>query len=409
MKKRGEGDRAVPIFVGLPSRFAERRLDALLHAGRMEVVLWPHQERIFAHRLRALSAELSFSSRGMQALLPQLESADVERAGHTADADQAPLRLASARGVVAGSAHGELQRRAESVDLWKRPDAAEAITSLFTTLPAAEDDEAANAVPLLDDSADAIAASEATEDAWVSEAYQLSFDDGRRLLVARDDTVNVIVRPQGASGASLEERYVRAVRAGDEILFIHGQQRQSLYSLLVSRVHRDPVIAQYLALIRRWQDDLVRSYAEAERRAGLNPDRLLAELQRRGSGLTSPHTIRAWLRRLVLAPNDADDLKRVAEALSMTFVESYFRQIHKAARRLKGLHINLSARLNRWLSSDDAGSVALGRSQDVVDSELGLTVDDFRHSLVRLRVTAVTQQQGPFYRQHMGRLEGGTA
>lgn len=93
----------------------------------------------------------------------------------------------------------------------------------------------------------------------------------------------------------------------------------------------------------------------------------------------------------------------------MPFVTTYFRQIHKAARRLKGLHINLSARLNRWLASSDAGSVAVGDADEVVDSELGLTVEDFRHSLVRLRVLEVTQQQGPFYRPHLGRLEGGNA
>lgn len=259
----------------------------------------------------------------------------------------------------------------------------------------------------LDDAAHVLDATEVAEAAWVSEGYELSCDGGRRLVLAREDTVNVIVR--GPTGVKIEQRYVRSVRPGDEVLFIHGQERQSLYGLLVSRVHRDPVIAQYLALIQRWQEDLVRSYSEAERRNDLNPDRLLGELRRRGSGLTSPHTIRAWLRRLVLAPNDAEDLHRVADVLSLGFVTTYFRQIHKAARRLKGLHINLSARLNRWLASSDAGSVVVGDMDDVVDSDLGLTVEDFRHSLVRLRVVGVTQQAGPFYRPHMGRLEGGSA
>jgi hypothetical protein len=407
-QQRAERNGAVPVFVGLPTRFAERRLDALLHTGRLEVIVWPHQERVLAHRLRALSAELTFSSRGLGALLPDLEVEKERPQAERSELGEAgALRLGAARGALAGRAHDELRRRAAGVELWKRPDAAEAITSLFAALPSTEDDESTTAPPLLDDSTQAIASSEPPDSAWVPEGYELRFEDGRRLLLARDDKVNVILRKQ--SGAELDERYVRAIRPGDEILYIQGQQRQSLYGLLVSRVHRDPVIAQYLALIRRWQDDLVRSFAEAERRSGLNPDSLLVELQTRGSELTSPHTIRAWLRRLVLAPNDADDLKRVAEVLSMTFVTTYFRQIHKAARRLKGLHINLSARLNRWLASSDAGSAALGDANDVVDSELGLTVEDFRHSLVRLRVGGVTQEQGPFYRPHMGRLEEGTS
>jgi hypothetical protein len=398
-------DGVVSVFVGLPSRFAERRLDRLLSSRRIEVVLWPHQERVLAYRVRSLAAELTMSSRGLGALLPEFQDTAGQR--RSEGIDVSPLRFGASREVVAGTAHDELRRREANVDLWTRPDAAEAITSLFDAQPSAEDadEEVGIAGPVLDELSPTVQLYEPSANDWVPEAYELCFEGGRRLLLARDDTVNLIVRMGPAT--QIEERYVRAVRQGDEVLYIHGQHRQSLYDLLVSRVHRDRVIAEYLALIRHWQDDLVRSFAEAERRVGLTPERLLADLQARGSRLTSSQTIRAWLRRLVLAPLDAEDLQRVADVLSMPFVKTYFRQVHKAARRLKGLHINLSARLNRWLASSDAGSVAVGDADDVVDSELGLTVEDFRHSLVRLRVIEVKQQQGPFYRPHMGRLEGG--
>jgi hypothetical protein len=397
---------ATCVFVGLPSRFAERRLDTLFGSQRIEFVLWPHQERVLAYRLRALAAGLTMSSHGLGSLLPGLE--ETAGPGNLAGSEGA-LRVVANREVVAGAVHDELQRRSAAAPLWTRPDAAEAITSLFETLPSAEDaeEEVGTDGPLLDDLASTIEVSTPPEDAWVPEAHELWFEGGRRLLLARNDTVNVIVRT--GSTAQIEETYIRAVRPGDEVLYIHGQKRQSLYDLLVSRVHRDRVIAEYLALIRHWQDDLVRSFAEAHRRLGLTPERLLSDLQARGSRLTSSQTIRTWLRRLVLAPHDVEDLRRVAEVLSMPFVTAYFRQVHKAARRLKGLHINLSARLNRWLASSDAGSVAVGEADDVVDSELGLTVEDFRHSLVRLRVIEVRHKQGPFYRPHMGRLEGGDA
>jgi hypothetical protein len=392
----------VSIFVGLPSRFAERRLDTLLSSQRIEVVLWPHQERVLAHRIRLLSTELTMASRGLRTLLPDLPEAAPSRL-------EGPLLFGARHEVLAGAAHEALTHRAATVELWTRPDAAEAISSLFEAQTSQEDadEDVGTGGPSLDESSPIGDLTGPLEDAWASEAYELCFEGGRRLLLARDDTVNLIVR-KGA-GAHLEERYVRAVRPGDEVLYIHGQQRQSLYDLLVSRVHRDRVIAEYLALIRRWQDDLVRSFAEAAREVGLTPERLLANLQARGSKLTSSQTIRTWLRRLVLAPLDLEDLRRVAEVLSMPFVTTYFRQVHKAAGRLKGLHINLSTRLNRWLASSEAGSIAVGHADEVVDSKLGLTVEDFRHSLVRLRVIEVKQQAGPFYRPHMGRLEGGHA
>src|SRR5262249_36138188 len=150
----------------------------------------------------------------------------------------------------------------------------------------------------------------------------------------------------------------------------------------------------------------IRAYHEQERAGRISPDRLLSELQTKGSGLTSPQTIRCWLRRLVLAPNAVADLQRIAEILHMDFVASFYPQIHRAARRLRGLHIALSTRLNRWLASDDAGSVAVGEGEDVIDAELGLTLDDFRHSLLRLRVLTVETHAGPFYRANLGRLMG---
>lgn len=389
-----------PLVVGLPSRFAERCLEPFLQSGQLEVLVWPHQLSVLEGRMRHLSSELTLASRKLRGLLPSLDEPDECEI----TIGTRPLRLSPPRDVTAGGLGGERRRKTE-VSLWSRPDAFEAIATLIGTAPPVED-EGGYAPPALLHEADPESAAQVASDApWVQEAFEIQFEGDQRVVLPADETVNVIIRNPG--GTQVEQRYVRSLRPGDEILFIHGQRRQSLYELLVSRVHRDPVIAQYLALVQRWQDDFVRAFAERERQSGISPEGLLEALRERGSGLTSPHTIRSWLRRQVLAPNDADDLKRLAEVLSLGFVKTYYMQIHKAGRRLKGLHISLSARLNRWLGSGEAGAVTAGEAGGVIDAELGLTVEDFRHSLLRLRVLEVTQLGGPFYRPHLGRLEGG--
>jgi len=393
-----------PLLVGMPSRFAEKHLDSLLESGQLEVLLWPHQEAILERRVRHLSSELSLASRNLGRLLPVLDEQE-ESALERPTSPRRVLRLGRRREAMAGALGEELRRKAEMESLWKRPDASEAVARLFGTALPVEDDEGYTPQPVLDEAAADRETQLASENAWVQEALEISLEGGSHVLFPTDETVNVIVRVPG--GAQIEQRYGRSLRAGDEILFIQGQKRQSLYELLVSRVHRDPVIAQYLALVRRWQDDLVRAFSESERRGSMNPDILLQALQVKGSALTSSSTIRIWLRRLVLAPNDAEDLKRIAEVLSLGFVANYYKQIDTAGKRLKGLHINLSARLNRWLASSGAGTVAAGGTDEVIDAELELTVEDFRHSLLRLRVFDVKQQRGLFYRPHMGRLEGG--
>ncbi|MEW6082270.1 MAG: hypothetical protein AB1576_10960 [Bacillota bacterium] len=393
-----------PLLVGMPSRFAERHLDGLLDSGQLEVLLWPHQEPILERRIRHLSSKLSLSSRNLGHWLPILDEPEQRTLEPPTSARRA-LRLGGRHSATAGALGEELRRKAETVSLWKRPDAAEAIADLFGTAPPVEDDEGYVPQAVLPEAAAGSETWASPENPWVQEALEIWLEGGLHVLLPTDETVNVIVRVQGS--AQIEERYVRSLRVGDEILLISGQRRQSLYELLVSRVHRDPVIAQYLALVRRWQDDFVRAFTEAERLGRTTPEGLLQDLQAKGSRLTSPHTVRSWSRRLVLAPSDPEDLKRIAEVLSLGFVKSYCRQINTAAKRLRGLHISLAARLNRWLTSSGAGTVAVGTADEVIDVELGLTVEDFRHSLLRARVLEVRQQSGPFYRPHLGRLEGG--
>lgn len=392
-----------PLVVGMPSRFVERQLDRFLDSGRLEVFLWPHHGPLFERRLRHLSPKLEMSSCHLGRFLPALDQREAHPRGE-GPIEGCALKLMRPREATTGALGDELRRKAEVVSLWKRPDASEAIAGLLGLVEHFEDEESYTPPVLSDEVAADRQSGAVADDPWVQEALEIHFEGGLSVLLPPDETVNVIVRRPGA--AQVEPRYVRSLREGDEILFIQGQRRQSLYDLLVSRVHRDPVIAQYLALVRRWQDDFVRAFSEAERQGKASPESLLEDLRSRGSRLTSPQTIRSWSRRQVLAPNDPEDLRRIAEVLNLGFVRQYYRQIDTAGKRLKGLHINLSARLNRCLASSAAGSVAIGGVDEVIDAELGLTVEDFRHSLLRLRVLDVRQRRGPFYRPNMGRLEG---
>lgn len=397
-------DESPPLLVGVPGRFGERYLDALMGSGQLEVLLWPHQERVLEGRVRSLARSLRFSCQHLTWLLPSLNRAEQKDQLEVLE-QQPTLRLGRASTAPAGPFGTELRRKAEAVTLWKRLDVSEVVASLFELAGTVEEDAVYAAPGLVDESAIEQQIPETPEDLWVQDALEIGFQDGLCVVFPTDEVVNVIVH--GPRGTEVEQRYVRSLRAGDEILFIQGQRRQSLYELLVSRVHRDPVIGQYLALVRRWQDDLVRAFFGAERQSGVTAERLLRELQDKGSALTSPDTIRGWLRRRVLSPNDAEDLRRIAEVLSLRFVLDYYLQIHRAGRRLKGLHISLSARLNRWLASSAAGAMTAGGAEEVIDAELDLTMEDFRHSLVRLQVRDVTPQRGPFFRPQMGHLYGG--
>ncbi len=387
------------LLVGLPNRYTDRRLGPFFQADNPEVVLWPHQEAVFQSRLRMLSSELQFDAHGLGQFLPGLEQV-TGRERRAAPS----LSLTGSRRVTPTLGTDTHGGQSASKGFWNRPDMADAIASLFESEIPGEDEDDRGAGAVLNDVGTADADQQG-EDAWVQEAAEIRLQSGGILLLPVDEKVNVITR--GQKGLVVKPQFVRSLRRGDEVLFIQGQRRQSLYELLLSRVHRNPVIARYAALVARWQEDFATAFAVAERAGAIDVERLLREMQERGSKIRTTAAIRGWLSRKVLAPSDAMDMKRIADVLSIGFVQQYYRQIHEARNRIWGLHINLSARLNRWLGSSEAGAAAVAQGDDVIDAELGLSVEDFRHSLLRLRVDTVSVRSGPFYRPTLGRLEGG--
>lgn len=243
----------------------------------------------------------------------------------------------------------------------------------------------------------------------------MQFEQGWSAHFAPDDTINVVL---GTRGNELDQRYIRSLRVGDRVLLIQGQQRQSLYDLIISRVHKHPSIELHLAMIRRWQEDLKVGFenwrgggnmvSKEQREYGSRDlNSLLREMQVRGSGLVSALTLSFWLRGAVMCPLDSEDLVRVADVLGMRFVQQYHDRIAKAATRLRGLHRGLARRLNRWLEDQALGTANRG-DDDVIDAELGLTFGDVHNSLMLLDVVDTQNVPGPFLRSNLGRAEKDT-
>jgi hypothetical protein len=382
------------ILVGVPSRSSEWRIEPLLEAPSVQVVVWPHLEEALTRRASEWSTRLSGSCEG---------PSPIRMAVGVQESDSRRVRIAASQSLNVA----EMKRGIASPNtgteslLWKLPDAAAAIRAMFEIRDDAEDatDEANVTSP------DREAFEEGqppTDDDWVEEALRVVIEDGSQILLPLEDYVNVIART--SDGVNIVRRYSRSLRVGDEILLVNGEHRRSLYDLLVSRVHSHATISPWINLVDRWHQDLRRAFLSSKRRAGMTFESLLTDLQHQGSSITTPASVRGWIVGATLAPSDPQDIRRLGETLDIEIAKSYSREIGAAAGKLAGLHRSLSNRLNRWLASGDAGFAALSGEHTVVDAELGLTIEDFRHSLVRGRVMSVAQIRGPFLRSHIGYL-----
>jgi hypothetical protein len=383
------------ISVGLPSAAAGNRALSLLSAGHVRFLLLPHQTGTLATRARqwetALGAdggENSLALACLGATQPALFEIDCVR-----------IQLPSPLSIVSPSPAAPADDAGLPVGL-PHLDPALEIARLFEEADEEEDRHVGGS----DDSDSAASLQEAgqAEDLWCEAAIRLRFSDGWIADFAPEDRVTVVL---GSGRHELEERYVRAVREGDVVLAMPGQRRQSLYALLVSRVHSHPAIQLHLTLLERWHGELAEAYARTARRDGWGVEDLLREIRARGSSITSAVTLYAWIRGAILCPLDAKDLLRVADALSMPFTREHHRRIHAAANRIRGIHRSLSHRIGRWLEQQLTGRNGADEAIDEVDAEWGLRFSDFRDSLLLLRTERAEVVPGPFLRARLGQFD----
>jgi hypothetical protein len=239
--------------------------------------------------------------------------------------------------------------------------------------------------------------------AAVDAIVSVDFADGWHGNYLLDQTVMVVERT--GLRVKRQDCLARDLQVGNEVIAIHGQQRQSLYELLISRLHRNPAIELHLALLDRWQDEVEAGYAAWAGR-GRTLDDLLHAMRAKGSTITSISGVRLWVTGGTLAPQDADDVRRLGEVLERGFVVVNFARIAQAATRLRGLHRGLAQRMDNWLEDEatreDAGDDA------IIDADAGIRFSDFRGSLLHLTVTAVRIQSGIFLPYRLGFIERGT-
>ena len=236
------------------------------------------------------------------------------------------------------------------------------------------------------------------EAAFIEKVIIVRFREKYEVTFNPTDRIQLIA--ETAQERDLQTRSVRSLRPGDSVLFINGQHRQNLYDLILSRVHDHPTFALHVSLIERWQDELITYF----KKANISVSVLLTRMQAKGSKIQTDPAMRFWLSGQVMSPNDPKDLERIADILDMPFVKQYYRQIDRAARRLRGIHISLAHRLNTWLQQEAASSDAQGLNS-LIDAELGLEFRDFQDALMILTVESVMEQAGLFLSTDLGQLK----
>jgi hypothetical protein len=392
------------ILAGAPSPSLVPKLLPLLLQPQADVLVHPHQAASIARVTRECMNRLNGTPGNLVQLLGKLTNR-VSLPTLT----PAPPRLAVRKPLKLQVKEGKRAPAPEAEPIWAADDPVKEVARLLSADGYADDEEAAAS----DQPGPVETPPEVSRaNLWCDEAIEVHFEQSLMAKFAPEGQINVIVAT--ANGTKVEARFVRALKANDRVLFIDGQRRQSLYDLIISRVHRHPSIELHLALIRRWQQDFKMAYdrwrmkavsdlAEFKETRTRDVAGLLQRLQAQGSAITCELTVTFWLDGTTLCPIDGEDLRRVATVLDLPFVQQNYRRIDQAASRLRGLHRGLSNSLNRWLERQ-AAQRSSQDDDELIAPDLGLRFGDIRNSLHILRVRSIQTVKGPFLREHLGQL-----
>ena len=378
-----------PLLIGVPRQDA--KYAALLRSGKLDVLLYQHQTRGFQYNInqwnQAICDKHPANLETLSVLNPEGQQLPARDNGNRVAkriivATPRQWRVAESKEVVLP----------ETKELFRVPERVDEIAWLMQT----DSDVSLDERILLDQVSSETRITTHNMIA-TDQIIHIIFREGFHVRFPLSATVQLVIETN--TSRQLDERSVRSLRLNDVMLFIHGQNRQNLYDLIVSRVHAHPSIALFVSLIQRWQEEI----AESARKSDFTLEEILDQMQQRGSELQTPQAIQLWIDGQVLCPNKLADLQRVAEILNISFVERYYREIGRAATRLRGIHIKLSRRLNQWLQH---GAVETSPDQvhDFIDSELGITFNDFQDALRLLTVKEIKQEEGIFLISDLGQL-----
>ena len=187
-----------------------------------------------------------------------------------------------------------------------------------------------------------------------------------------------------------DNRKVDGLRPEDIVIFVNGDQRTRLFEAILQHLEHHGKMGTTYIFVRYWQNAVRERFS----RSALTYTEFLSRLQKLGSQMKTVTGIRFWIEGTVLGPNKAEDIRRAGEVLGDEGLIREWKRIHQALRRIRGLHISLAHKLNRVIVQAGLTN-QLPASNECIDAELNLYLDDFRDSVRLQRIVHISEETIP--------------
>jgi hypothetical protein len=213
------------------------------------------------------------------------------------------------------------------------------------------------------------------------EALKIEFADGRWMLI---DAASSVTCLRSRGGMPEAGHAARAVRAGDELVFIDGEAQKDILAKVLEVAEDVPELAVPAAWVDYWRDALRRAHSRFE-----GYERLREQLARRGCDKQT-QTVRLWVIGQTIGPEDPEDIRRLGECLEDSALVANYTTVADAMRGLRAAHVRLGHRLAAMARRVGPQAAAgMVDEDEIIDERTGITASDFRDSIDVVTVRAV--------------------
>lgn len=187
------------------------------------------------------------------------------------------------------------------------------------------------------------------------------------------------------SSNKTDERRVDGLRPDDIVIFVDGDQKRKLYDSILERIRLHPAMGATYILASYWQQAIREGYF----RSGISYDEFHRRMQELESAIETQQAIYFWVQGWVLGPRDGEDIRRIGEVLGDQVLIKEWKEINRAVKRVRGLHLSLARKLNRVIVQAGLMSKKPELEDECIDKDLNLYLDDFRDSISIHRIVNI--------------------
>jgi len=201
-------------------------------------------------------------------------------------------------------------------------------------------------------------------------ARRVLFEDGSVCFFNNEKSLKVCTKDNKA----VTDVPVSKLAVGDTLLFIDEQVSEDLFLEILKKFKNNANYLFNLMLVEKWQEKLEDGCLSKK----FTHSKLFEELKKRGWKKVSTDTVKNWLERKTLGPDDPLDIKLVGEILNIKFFVEQYSLLFEAMEKIRILHRTLARVLNQTIF---ASHEPTQKMENEVFKTFGVSLLDLQNAL----------------------------